>query len=298
MGVKRGQMLSNGLGWQVSQVSPNVHEIVFPDVKAGWEQWVLLSSDRHHDNADTRWDIERRHLDLALERKAVVIDCGDLFCAMQGKYDPRASKDKCRPEHQVPDYLDALVRTAVDFYAPYAANFAVVARGNHETKMIDRAGTDLTSNLAHGLNNRGGTCFAGGYGGWINFQFQISTNRRSRRLKYFHGAGGGGYATRGTLDINKQLAYVDGADIVVNGHSHDAWYVPIGRERLNSSLVIERDLVHFVRTPGYKDEYGRGAGGWWVETGKSPRPLGCAWLKFAWNATAHDIDLQVQLDVV
>lgn len=296
MGVKRGSTLE-GPGWKIAQHSPNVHEVIFPNITAGWEQWVLLSSDRHHDNVDTRWDIEKKHLDDALKRKALILDFGDLFCAMQGKWDPRSSKDKCRPEHQVPNYLDALVTTAADFYAPYSKLFGVIARGNHETKIIDRAGTDLVGNLVHGLNNRGGNCYAGGYGGWVNFQFQMSTNRKSKRLKYFHGSGGGGYATRGTLDIGKQLAYIESADIIINGHSHDAWYVPVKREHLSSSLVIEKDIVHFVRTPGYKDEYASGASGWWVETGKSPRPLGCAWLRFSYNSTDHSIDSQITMDV-
>jgi hypothetical protein len=36
--------------------------------------------------------MEKRHLELARKRNAVIIDGGDLFCAMQGKYDPRSDK--------------------------------------------------------------------------------------------------------------------------------------------------------------------------------------------------------------
>ena len=87
-----------------------------------WEQWILLSSDRHHDNPKTDQALEKKHLDLALKRNALIMDFGDLFCAMQGKYDPRGVKSDIRPEHCFNNYFDRLVDTAVDFYKPNAKN--------------------------------------------------------------------------------------------------------------------------------------------------------------------------------
>lgn len=46
---------------------------VYMDVKAGWEQWVLLSSDRHH---DSRWcdrDLEIEHLEKAKSCRGCLI---------------------------------------------------------------------------------------------------------------------------------------------------------------------------------------------------------------------------------
>jgi len=34
-----------------------------------------------------------------------------------------------------------------------------------------------------------------------------------------------------------------------------------------------------VKLPTYKDEYGKGEGGWHIETGKPPKPLGAYWLR-------------------
>lgn len=119
--------------WTVEHAGPNVAVVRMKARNAkDWEQWFLLRSDAHHDNPHCLQDLELEHLELARERGAGVIDAGDLFCAMQGKYDKRASKSCLRPEHQVDDYLDALVRTAADFYQPFAHNFVVIADGNHE----------------------------------------------------------------------------------------------------------------------------------------------------------------------
>ena len=118
------------------------------------------------------------------------------------------------------------------------------------------------------------------------------TVRKSRKLKYHHGSGGGGPVTKGVIQTNRQAVYLPDADIVVNGHTHDAWYVPIARERLSDKGVVYRDLLHFVRTPGYKDEYGDGSGGYAIETWKPPKPLGAVWLRF-FLASGGDIDIEV-----
>ena len=84
--------------YKVEQTSRNVVVVTFPDVNKDWEQWVLLRSDAHHDNVDCNRAMERAHLEKAVERNAPIIDAGDVFCAMQGKFDPRSSKEDCRPE--------------------------------------------------------------------------------------------------------------------------------------------------------------------------------------------------------
>ena len=69
----------------IESISPDSHEVTFEVPRSGWEQWFLLSSDRHHDNAHTNWAMETRHLDEAVQKNAGILDFGDLFCAMQGK---------------------------------------------------------------------------------------------------------------------------------------------------------------------------------------------------------------------
>lgn len=74
------------MAWRINRLSSNVHEIHIDFAKnKEWEQWVLLRSDVHHDNPKCNQQLERQHLDEALEYDAPIIDNGDLFCAMQGK---------------------------------------------------------------------------------------------------------------------------------------------------------------------------------------------------------------------
>ena len=245
----------------------------------------MLSSDRHHDNLMCDRKLEKQHLDLAKERGALILDFGDLFCAMQGKYDPRADMAQIRPEDVGTDYLDRIVQHAADDYAPYADNWLLIGEGNHETNITHRHGTSLISNLTHRMNTlHGAHVYSGGYGGWVQLFFVVHhTKRQSLRLKYHHGAGGGGPVTKGVIQTNRQAVYLPDADVVVNGHTHDAWWLPVARERLNQAGVVSRDLMQFVRTPGYKDEYADGSGGFHIEKWGAPKPLGCVWMRLWLN---------------
>ena len=72
---------------EITEKSRNVHFIKhqLKSTKDKDAFWVLLSFDRHHDNPKSDNVMELRHLRQAKERNAVIIDGGDLFCAMQGK---------------------------------------------------------------------------------------------------------------------------------------------------------------------------------------------------------------------
>lgn len=291
--------------YTVEQKSRNVLIVRFDDIAADWEQWVLLSSDRHHDNKYSRWDLEERHLKMAKERNALIIDVGDLFCAMQGKFDPRKSYDELRPEYATDAYFDEITKDAARFYGPYANNFLMIGRGNHETSVLSRNGTDLISNLVHRLNtDYGGNIQAGGYGGWIKFQFEIhKTQRSSLNLKYFHGSGGGGPVTRGVIQTNRQAVIYKNADIVVNGHTHDSWYVPIAQEYINDQGAVGKSLQHHIRTATYKDDYRDGYDGWHVGRGGPPKPLGAVWMRLYaqienGNHKKYQINMDVTLDNV
>lgn len=278
---------------EVSHISRNVTLVKFPYVHADWEKWILLTSDRHHDSLWCDRELEIAHLEKAKERGALVIDVGDLFDVMQGKFDPRRNYDDLRPEYKVQSYLDDIVTDAAKFYAPYAKQFLVMGKGNHESAILKNNGVDLTNNLVHRLNSEyGGKIGVGYYGGWVKFQFCINeTQRTSKNLKYFHGAGGGGPVTRGVIQTNRQAVYLPDADMVVNGHTHDSWHVPIQRERISDAGVLYQDMQHHIRTASYKDEYRDGAEGWHIETWKPPKPIGAAWIKFLCKSGAIHIEV-------
>jgi len=271
--------------YRSEHTAPNVLTVRC-DVADGREHWFLLSGDRHHDNPDCDQALELRHLRQAQERGAGIIDVGDLFCAMQGKYDRRSDSSKMRPENRKGKYLDSLVSTAADFYGPFAANILVIGRGNHEQSIRDRHETDLTERLVQTINDRHGSAIqAGGYTGWVRFMFMHHNERCSRRLWYMHGYGGGGPVTLDTIQANRQMVYVENADVMVSGHCHESWAIEKMRIRLNDMGVIEQRPVHYVKVPTYKDEYRDGKQGWHVETGKPPKPTGAWWLRFRWDGT-------------
>lgn len=187
------------------------------NIAEGWEQWFLLQSDEHWDNPHCVRPLHRRHHEQALERGAGIFKFGDFFCAMQGKYDPRASKESIRPEHQTVNYLDALIDTAADYLRPYASNIVLIGSGNHETSILRRLETDLTKRLCDKLGVQ-----AGGYSGFVRFMFSRNTGGRiSHNLYFFHGSGGGGAVTKGVIGTNRRAVWLPDATIICTGHVHE-----------------------------------------------------------------------------
>lgn len=270
--------------WTCHERARNVHRICIdlPTVKD--EQWVLLQSDVHWDNPNCDRDLLEKHWKQARERHAPILDNGDFFCAMQGKWDKRSCKDDLRPEHRSADYLDALVRTAADALEPYKDLLTVRGQGNHETSILKRHETNITERLVERLRASGSATIAtGGYSGYV--VFEVSTRGGGRRyptkLHYHHGYGGGGPVTRGVIQTSRQAVYLADADICWSGHTHDAWQVPIARVKLNQDCTkIQHCRQVHIRTAGYKEEYGDGYGGWHIERGGPPKPVGGAWLRF------------------
>lgn len=263
--------------------------VVRAEVTAGtgdWEWWMLLRSDAHHDNAHCRQDAEKYHLDLAKERGAGIVDIGDLHCAMQGKYDPRADRSQLRDEHRRNNYFDQLIDTATDFYSPYANNWLLMSPGNHETSVLDRHGTNLTERLCENLRraSSGPTSPAlGTYQGWLQIRFAWgSTHSRNYRIRYTHGYGGGGPVTKDTIQTNRQLAYTEGADFLLSGHTHDSWYMIQPRECMDDYGNAGIRNVALIKVGGYKDEFSDGSG-WAVGKGHPPRPIGGWWLQFYYH---------------
>lgn len=277
----------------VTHNSRNVITLYVENVHRDWEMSLLVSSDRHHDSPKCDREFELEHLKEVKRRGAFILDVGDLFDAMQGKYDPRRSYKELRPEYKVDHYLDEVVKDAADFYSPYADRFLVIGRGNHESGVLKHCNIDLISNLVHRLNSEhGGNIQVGGYTGWLRILFVIrSSIRTSVRVKYAHGFGGtDAPVTRGVIQTNRQAVYEPDANIVVNGHNHESWYVPIARERISEKGVVYQDIQHHIRTGTYGNDYGDGADGFHVESGKPPKPRGAVWINFSY----HDDEILIK----
>jgi predicted phosphodiesterase len=249
-----------------------------------WEQWFLLRSDAHHDSAKCQRDLERQHLDEAVKKNAGVIDAGDVFDAMQGRQDKRGGKAQIRPEYLTGDYFDVIVRDAADFYEPYAHHFILFGQGNHESSVREKNEIDLVSRLVGALNDRTGAHIStSGYTGWVQFKFQRHKERTSRNFWYTHGYGGDSPVTQGMTNAYRERTYIENADVMMSGHSHNSFVFDAVRLRLNSAGVVERRVLWYVHTPTYQDDYGDGRGGWAIRKGMAPKPLGAYWLRFHWD---------------
>mgnify|MGYP004452653143 CR=1 FL=1 len=267
--------------WVIETLSRNVHRFRFTVRGSGWVQDMLLISDLHWDNPHCNRELLRQHMDQAVERNAPIIVVGDMFCLMQGKYDPRSSGDDIRPEHVGGNYLDKVIQTAVDWFAPYAEHLALVGQGNHETNILKRHETDMTERFCSAMRYRHGAITqAGGYGGFIRFAFKIrKTVNASQVMYYHHGFGGGGPVTMGKIDWSRYMMQVQ-ADMYAAGHVHYKESFPIQVGYLNPSNRVCQKPIHCIRLGTYKDEWVDGHGGFHIEKGRGPRPLGGYWLRF------------------
>jgi hypothetical protein len=290
----------------VSNISKSVSGAVttmqLDNVSAGWEQWFLFMADAHFDSPSCARDVLDRHLKEARQKCARIMIFGDWFDAMQGRFDPRRSMDELRPEYRSENYYDLLVKYSAEYLKEYADLIDVFADGNHELSTLKNANTNPLDNLLYRLRtDTGANIIHGGYGGWVKFILALCDSTTiSINLKYFHGAGAEAPVTRGVIQTNRQAVYLPDADIVVNGHNHNSYWVPIARERISQRGKQYIDIQHHVRTPGYKNEYGDGSTGWAVTKGMVPKPIGAVWLRMWFDAagTERNHNGQVRLQFI
>jgi hypothetical protein len=251
----------------------------------------LLSFDRHHDNPKCIQELEKKHLEEVKTWGTFCIDGGDLFCAMQGKGDPRAVKGQTRDEDEGEDYFDRLVNSAADFYQPYLAHMPILGLGNHETSVLKHHGANLTKRLAEELTARSnGTAavYDGGYTTFVKFTFYTKsketknkyTARATKLLRMFHGAGGDAPMSFGTLNVKREAAHNPDPDIFASGHSHNEFSVGVARLRISDHGKLYLDDSLHIKVPTYKEEYGDGHKGFHVEKNRPPKPIGATWLLF------------------
>lgn len=250
-----------------------------PDLQKDKDVWFLLTADWHWDNPKCDRDLLEKHLKQAKERDAGVLVFGDCFCFMQGRYDGRRMKGDIRPEHDNATYIDSVIDTFCDWIEPYRQNMTLITYGNHETSILKHLETDVLQRMSARTKIP-----LGKYDGWIRFVPTILTEEGKDTIKpsvtnlyYHHGSGGGGIVTKGVIQTNRRNAYIDNADIFVSGHIHEAWIMETPKESISSHGTIQRKSVMHVQTGTYKEEFT--GGGWHVERGAPPKPLGSWWMR-------------------
>lgn len=262
------------------------------EIMSGEAVTFLLLSDIHWDNPHCRRDLLTEHLEQAKERGAGILIFGDLFCAMQGKYDPRGSKAGIRPEHNVPNYLDAIVNDAVNFFMPYKDNLLLTTPGNHETNILKRQETDIIGRFCQAVG-----CLTAAYAGWVRISVQRSNKvRRLITLAYHHGYGGGGPVTKDVIQASRKAVYLPDAEVIVSGHTHDRNIFPIARVHLQQSgRQVISEQIH-CKLGTYKDEYSDG-NGWAIEKGMPPKPLGGVWMNIEHQRKGNAENFKIKIEL-
>jgi len=243
----------------------------------------LLISDVHFDSVKCHRELLKRHLDEARRTDAGIFVFGDWFDLMQGMYDPRRSYSGLRPEYKSITYLDDVIEDSIEFLQPYKEQLKFFGRGNHETNIEKRLSTSPLDRLVRGLQ---GTAVAGSYSGWICFRMDNANHRGNVMLHFHHGYGGNAPRSKGVLNVDIDQKEWPDADVIVSGHTHQKWYVPVAVERINQALRPYEATVHHLKLGSYK-QLDRFAG-WEVEKGFAQPRLGGWWMTLNMDRRRRD----------
>ena len=245
-------------------------------VSGGYEMWMLLRSDAHHDSNECDRALETKHLKQAKEREALILDFGDLFDGMQTRTDPRRSKGDLKAEYLNDSYLNAITDEAAMFYGPYADQVVMMGEGNHEQAIQKYSDYNITSGLISQLNAQGSSILQGGYSGYVRVRFRWAGDKgrsESFLIYYTHGSGGGARRSKGVLKADLRAAVEPDADVIVSGHVHSSWQLPMNKSRVTKSGHIRESRVWHLQLPSYKRP------GLWEESKEmSAHPIGAHWL--------------------
>lgn len=240
----------------------NYHRFNIPKSKEK-KAWLFTCSDVHFDNPKCDRKLFFKHMDLAIERGAMIAITGDLFCLMQGKYDPRGSKSNVRPEHNKAKNHDSFVL--------YSNNLSDLSVLQSMCVKVGLKSTMYSENEKRGtsrlnVSTRNSTFFAHG---------------RYNKVPY-SGTVWCVNVNNGTLVVRRNGC------VMVTQNTHDGWIVTHPRLRKNHSKRTV-DVVNqwHIKTGTYKEEYGDGSG-WAVERIAMPKYLGGCFTEF--NITKHGVE--------
>lgn len=263
-------------------------------VKAEQNQKFLFISDVHFDAVKCDRERLTRHLDQAKKDGAAVFVFGDWFDLMQGKYDPRGNYSDLRPEYKSITYLDDVIEDTVRFLDLYKGTIKFISRGNHETNIEKRLHTSPLDRVAALHNNSGGDIVIGGYSGWLLVQMiRNEKSAASSKIHFHHGFGGNAPRSKGVLAVDLDQMQFPDADVIVRGHTHQKWHVPVVVDRITDYGNHYQSRVHHLRTGSYK-KLGDRFGGWATEKGFNTPTLGGWWLTMERNLKPEGLRWKIE----
>lgn len=219
---------------------------------------------------------------------------GDVFDAILPKdmkrYDPRVLHPRL---HNRANVLNEAVQMAYELLSPYAQNIDLIGLGNHETAVERHHAFDPVSALIDRLNGLDGAKIVhGDYCGWYVRQFRTgSRGTYTLKLYYHHGMGGAAPVTKGLIDMNRMLTYVEGADVIWIGHKHNRLAVDNVVMGITSQMAPRFRNVLWVQTGAYQRNFPLHDGdtrdrpySWAQDKGFAPQPHGGTLLTVRLNA--------------
>lgn len=242
--------------------------IEIDDWKVGSEVSFLLTSDEHWDSKGCNRSRLKRDWQIAKENGWGILQIGDFFDVMGGKYDPRSHMKDVRPEYKDGgNYFDLIAQDGAKFLNDYPVMMMV--EGNHEYTVRRKHEFDLLNYTTSMMDTKPALM---PYDGFVRFVFSVSSTQKKKvDMFYTHGTGGSSPVTKGVIQTNRRQNDVL-ADLFVSGHIHQKWEVPktvryidpVGevktKERLHVSLGTykdERDQYGMMKGYGNVDVGGR-----------------------------------------
>ena len=278
----------------VEELHRNRHKLRVKYSSANLTQELFICSDVHFDSKKCARELFTKHLKEAEKRKAFVVINGDFYDLMQGRYDPRGGKYNIRPEYKHANYIDCVINDGANFLGQFDLTY-FIGQGNHETNILKRLETNPIERLVERMNYRKqGSAYMGGYSGWLRFAFEHEGggNRMPYTIHYHHGYGGNAPRSKGLLkvDIN-QMQYPD-ADMLIRGHDHNKWHVPVTVKRLTHGFDEKECIVDHLQTGSYKGTDDRFAG-WEIEKGFNEPTMGGYFVTLRPNMTNMFVDVTI-----
>lgn len=252
-----------------------------------WEFRVLFLSDVHCDNKGFKRNLFKKHCDEALAGGWAIIDNGDFFDAMGGKWDKRSGKADILPELNTDSYLNSLVKFGADLLEPYKKNIVIMGNGNHEQSIKERHEVNLTAML---IDKLGIDAIIQKYTGWVIFRFADKASNHTATLYRTHGNGGNAPVTKGVIQSARRQDMIE-ADIYISGHIHTEYNVPRPKWYLdrNGNMKIKTPVHQQIGT--YKDSTLKT---WEDMKGFAPPSLGGQWLIFTYDPTENVLKYRFQ----
>ena len=238
-----------------------------------FEQGFFLTSDEHFDSKKCDRKTLKRHYQQAKDKGWKIMNFGDWYDCMGGKFDKRTSKKDIRPEYNEGWYFDEIRKDAVKFLKPFSSNLVLFSEGNHEISVKQRHEFSLTEQTLYQLNKiEGNNIHLGKYQGWMRFLFthKAGGGGLSYDMFYTHGTGGNAPVTRGAIQSARRQDMVR-ADFYVSGHIHTSYELPRPTMYLNKQGNEKMVECEHLQLGTYKQSWG---GAWESQKGFSPAIIG------------------------